>query len=139
MIRPVMPPLVGAIVAVLALGVPSQILRPNDPELNIVKVKIHHSRFFVEQVRFQRGEQVRFVVTNTDPIDHELIIGDETVQHRHESGSEPFHGAVPGEVTVPAGETGVTTYTFEAADAVFYACHFPGHYAYGMKGTFFVE
>jgi uncharacterized cupredoxin-like copper-binding protein len=105
----------------------------------IVEIRIHHSSFTPQHLVFQRGDRVRFVVINTDPIDHELIVGDEEVQKRHENGSEPFHGDIPGEVTVLAGETAQTTYVFEEPGTLFFACHFPGHYAYGMKGTITVR
>lgn len=109
------------------------------PGERIVEIRIHHSAFWPKHLEFQRGDRVRFVVINTDPIDHELIVGDEEVQQRHEDGSEPVHGAVPGEVTVAAGETGETTYVFDEPGTLLFACHFPGHYAYGMKGTITVR
>jgi uncharacterized cupredoxin-like copper-binding protein len=77
---------------------------------------------------------VRFVVTNTDPIDHEFIIGDQAVQVAHELGTEAFHPPRPGEITIPAGETVSTTFTFGERDLLF-GCHLPGHYVYGMRGT----
>ena len=78
---------------------------------------------------------MRFIITNTDPIDHEFIVGDEAVQLRHENGTDPVHGLVPGEVSVPAGATEETTYTFPLGPvAMEFACHLPGHYAYGMHG-----
>ena len=41
----------------------------------------------------------------------------------------------PGEVSLPAHATGVTTYAFHAPGPVLFACHLPGHLAYGMQGT----
>ena len=76
-----------------------------------------------------------FVVRNADPIDHELIVGDEAVQRRHEQGRERHHhGEVAGELSVPAGAERRTTYTFAGPGRVEFACHLPGHYAYGMHG-----
>lgn len=99
-----------------------------------VAVTIRHSRFLPATFTVRRGATVRFVFTNTDPIDHEFILGDETVQRRHETGTEPAHGAVPGEVSVPAGTTAETTYTFSRPGLYLIGCHAPGHYAYGMRG-----
>ena len=95
---------------------------------------IHHSRFIPAHLTVRRGTTVRFIITNTDPIDHEFIVGDEVVQRRHETGTDPAHGAVPGEVSVPPGEVGVTTYTFSNPGLVLIGCHAPGHYDYGMRG-----
>ena len=59
------------------------------------------------------GTTVRFVVHNADPIDHEFIIGPPETHDIHERGLPHFHnGAVPGEITVPAG---ATVETFDAA------------------------
>jgi uncharacterized cupredoxin-like copper-binding protein len=78
---------------------------------------------------------VRFLVRNDDPIDHELIVGDERVQLRHEKGTEAWHPPRPGEVSVAAGALATTTFTFDATGTTEFACHVPGHYAFGMKGV----
>ena len=78
---------------------------------------------------------MRFVVRNTDPIDHELIVGDEAVQLRHEHGSEAHHGARPGEISVPPHSTATTTYLFGPRGTLLFGCHLPGHWSYGMHGT----
>lgn len=101
-----------------------------------VTLTIHHSRFSVDELRVRPGETVRFVVRNTDPIEHELIVGDQSVQDRHEVGTDALHGDRPGEVSVPAGSTAVTTYRFgPAGSPVLFGCHLPGHWAFGMHGT----
>ena len=97
----------------------------------------------VRPARIGSGQRVRFVLRNTDPIDHEFILGDDGVQRRHEQGRErEHHGEVPGERSVAAGQEAVTTYAFPAAldgRALEFACHLPGHYAYGMRGRVRVE
>jgi uncharacterized cupredoxin-like copper-binding protein len=98
-----------------------------------IEIDIHYSRFDPAVIDVRRGETVRFVIANTDPIDHEFIVGDEAVQDAHELGTESYHPPRPGEVTVPSGETVETTYRFEGGNLIF-GCHLPGHYAYGMRG-----
>ena len=73
---------------------------------------------------------------NTDPIGHELIVGDAEVHRRHEAGTEAVHPPRPGEISVAAGTTAETTFRFDGAggDSVVYACHLPGHFRYGMSG-----
>jgi uncharacterized cupredoxin-like copper-binding protein len=101
-----------------------------------VELTIHHSQFSVGDLHVSPGETVRFVVRNTDPIPHELIVGDRSVQDAHEVGTEAHHGARPGEVSAAAGSTAVTTYRFgPAAGSLLFGCHLPGHWAYGMQGT----
>ena len=98
-----------------------------------VHVNIHHSSFNPGSFEFSAGSTVTFVIHNGDPIDHEFILGDGAVQRRHENGTEREHGRVPGEVTVPAGETRKTTYTFAEAGRLVVGCHLPGHFVYGMR------
>lgn len=105
------------------------------PGIQTVAVAIRYSRFVPAHVTVRPGTTVRFVITNTDPIDHEFILGDEAVQRRHETGTEPSHGAVPGEVSAAPGETVETIYTFALPGRLLIGCHAPGHYAYGMKGS----
>ena len=101
-----------------------------------IDMTIHFSRFEPGEIAVAPGETVRFVIRNTDPIDHEFILGDGRVQLVHEEGTEAHHDPRPGEVSVPAGETVVTTYTFpKIAGALIFGCHLPGHYDFGMLGT----
>ena len=99
-----------------------------------VVITVHHSRFVPSAVRVRPGATVRFVVHNTDPIEHELIVGDESTQHIHEVGTDALHQG-PGAVSVAPGTTAETTYTFPGSGTLLYGCHLPGHWAYGMRGT----
>jgi uncharacterized cupredoxin-like copper-binding protein len=125
--------LAGALVAARATGSPG-----GGPGRTVV-VTMHHSRFEPAAVRVAPGERVRFLLRNTDPIDHEFILGDEGVQRRHEAGRQrQHHGDVPGEKSVAAGQEAATTFAFPngpAGRTLQFACHLPGHYAYGMHGT----
>jgi uncharacterized cupredoxin-like copper-binding protein len=103
--------------------------------VRVVHVRIHYSHFSPSDFAFAPGETVTFVVENTDPIDHEFLLGDESVQLAHELGTEAYHPPRPGEMSVPAGTTMRTTYTFGEPGQVLLGCHLPGHYAYGMRGT----
>jgi uncharacterized cupredoxin-like copper-binding protein len=107
--------------------------RPTD---GTVEITIHYSRFDPETIAARPGERVRLVIRNTDPIDHEFILGDDRVQIAHEEGTEAHHPPRPGEVSIPAGSTVVTTYTFpETPGELIFGCHLPGHYDFGMRGT----
>lgn len=100
-----------------------------------VELVVRHSRFSLDELQVRPGETVRFVIRNTDPIPHELIVGDQSVQDRHEVGTGAHDGDRPGEVSVAPNATAVTTYRFGAAGRLLFGCHLPGHWAYGMKGT----
>ena len=111
------------------------------PAVRTVDITIHFSHFDASSIAVDRGETIRFVINNEDPIAHEFIVGDRYVQLIHEIGTEPAHGAKPGEVSVPAGTTAETTYTFptSAVPHLQFACHLPGHYAYGMHGNIVIR
>jgi uncharacterized cupredoxin-like copper-binding protein len=104
-----------------------------------VHVTIHHSTFDPGAFTFDRGTSVTFVVRNTDPIEHEFIVGDGAVQYFIEHTAHAGHdGSVPGQISVPPGETRTTTYTFtdvtKRPSDMEFACHLPGHFRYGMHG-----
>jgi uncharacterized cupredoxin-like copper-binding protein len=128
-----------AAVALLALAGATVLLRgAGGQPVRTVEVTMHHSRFRPAVVRVAPGSTVRFVLRNADPIDHEFILGDAAVQRRHEQGRErEHHGEVPGEVSVAAGGQAATTYAFRPGGpaTLEFACHLPGHYAYGMRGV----
>lgn len=127
---------VGA--AVAAAGLAADAARTEatvlGPGLVTVDVGIHHSRFELGDLRVRAGTVVRFVVRNDDPIDHELVVGEDAVHRRHAAGTEQRHPPVPGEVSVAPGQTALTFYEFDEPGTVAYACHLPGHAAYGMAG-----
>ena len=100
-----------------------------------VELTIRHSAFSPAELQVRPGATVRLVVHNLDPIAHELIVGDDGVQERHEQGTEPWHEDRPGEVSVPARSTRATTFTFPASGTVPFGCHLPGHWNYGMRGV----
>lgn len=104
------------------------------PGLVTVDVGIHYSHFSISTLRVQPGTVVRFLVHNDDPIHHEFIVGDASVHLRHEAGKEASHPPVPGEVSVAPNDVGETFYRFDRPGRFEFACHLPGHLAYGMSG-----
>ena len=105
------------------------------PGLVTVEVGIDKSRFDIGALRVTEGTTVEFVVRNDDPIDHELIVGTPEVHRAHATGEELSHPPVPGEVSVAPDQVAATFYEFTEAGSIVYACHLPGHVAYGMQGT----
>ncbi|MGH2597274.1 MAG: cupredoxin domain-containing protein [Actinomycetota bacterium] len=105
------------------------------PQTRTIHIRIHFSHFDTASIEVEPGQTIRFVVENTDPIDHEFIVGDDQVQQAHEAGTEAHHPPRPGEISIPAGETVTTTVTFPSLGNLLFGCHLPGHYAYGMRGV----
>jgi uncharacterized cupredoxin-like copper-binding protein len=139
LLRVVAPLVVGGLVALGAHASgaeePAQILGPG---FVTVELTIENSRFDVEHLRVHSGTTVAFVVHNEDFIHHELVVGDDAVHRAHASGTHERHPPVPGEVSLPPERTAMTVYTFASDDGpgeVRFACHLPGHVAYGMEGV----
>ena len=123
-----------ALAALLILG-PACSSGPGGDAERTITIDIEHSAFIPDRIEVEAGETITFEIVNEDPIDHEFILGDEEVQRIHEEGTEKHHGARPGEISVPANETVVTTYTFDEPGELIYGCHIFGHYDYGMRGA----
>ena len=104
------------------------------PGLVTVDVGIRYSKFSLSALEVRPGTTVRFLVHNDDPIHHEFIVGDAAVHARHAQGSEAVHPPVPGEVSVGPLDIGETFYVFDRPGKYEFACHLPGHFAFGMKG-----
>jgi uncharacterized cupredoxin-like copper-binding protein len=109
------------------------------PGLVTVNVGIHYSKFSMSTLRVRPGTTVRFLVRNHDPINHEFIVGDAQVHLLHEQGKEAVHPPVPGEVSMTPESIGETFYVFAKPGRYLFACHLPGHFAYGMKGWVIVS
>lgn len=125
---------VGLAIAATAVIAAATVARSRDPV--VIPITIHFSHFDPATVRVPAGVPVTFVITNTDPIDHEWIVGDAATHERHRTGTEPVHDARPTEITIPARAERRTTVTFAAGTgAEQFICHLPGHEAYGMIGT----
>jgi len=129
---------VAAILAVAALALPA-CAAAEGSDVRTVVLDVHHSRFSRAELDVSVGEAVRFVVRNRDPIAHELIVGDTAVQDVHERGNEAHHADRPGEVSVAPGARAETTYTFRTPGRLWFGCHLPGHWAYGMQGVISVR
>ena len=104
----------------------------------MVEIEVHYSRFAPSVIEVPAGRPVTFVITNTDPIDHEWIVGDAALHERHRTGTEPVHDTRPTEVSLDAGTTRRTAVTFDEPGTFTFICHLPGHEAYGMTGTLVV-
>ena len=125
----------GLATTIIALALVACTPASGDPGEETIHLRLRYSRFHPSTFSFDAGTTVTFVVANVDPIDHEFILGDRAVQIAHERGTEAYHPPRPGEMTVPAGETLSTTYTFTQPGDLIIGCHLPGHYAYGMRAV----
>ncbi len=124
---------VALVVAALAVGATAR-----GQAVRTIHITIRHSRFVPDRIAVRHGERVRFVVRNTDPIDHEFIVGPEPIQLLHEYATEMKHSG-GGAISIPLFSKRATTYTFSSSGPSYFACHLPGHWRFGMEGAFVFE
>ena len=98
-------------------------------------VSIHFSRFEPTEVVATAGLPIRITLVNTDPIDHEWLVGDAAFHERHRTGTEAHHGGGSTEVSLAPGASETTTVRFDQPGEYPFICHLPGHEAYGMVGV----
>jgi uncharacterized cupredoxin-like copper-binding protein len=105
--------------------------------MRTLTVVMQDSQFVPATIDVRRGETIRFLIVNRDPIAHEFVLGDTAEQAAHEKEMAAMPGMPmidPNGVTVAAGKTGALIWTFTQAGSLQYACHLPGHYEHGMFG-----
>jgi uncharacterized cupredoxin-like copper-binding protein len=124
--------------AALGAGIVAGAVGRSEPP-SVVEIRIHFSTYEPAAISVPAGRPITFVITNSDPIDHEWIVGDADVHDRHRTGTEPAHDARPTEISVPALTERRTTVTFDRPGKLAFICHLPGHEAYGMVGTLMVS
>ena len=100
-----------------------------------LQVRMRYSRYLPASIHVSAGQTVEFDLVNADPIEHEFVIGTAAEQLAHERGDPHDPHTAPGQAIVPANTSVRLRYTFHDAGTLLYACHRPGHYAYGMRGT----
>lgn len=108
-----------------------------------IEVEARDIAFDPTSIEVAAGETVTFVVTNTGEVLHEFTLGDAVAQQEHAEEMEGGHAGGahhgPNSITVEPGETAELTWRFEDAGELEYACHVPGHYEAGMRGTITVS
>ena len=95
-------------------------------------------RFSFSNLTVKQGETIRFVVSNSGKVKHEMVLGTgkELKEHAELMKKNPeMEHADDNMVTVAPGKTGEIIWQFTKAGKVDYACLQPGHFEAGMKGV----
>ena len=118
----------------------SLIGKPGDP------AKVSHTidmtmadtmRFSPREISVKAGETVRFNLTNTGKVPHELVIGSiqELREHAEMMRKMPeMKHAEPNMITLGPGQRGELVWEFDQPGTVDFACPIPGHIEAGMVG-----
>ncbi len=98
-------------------------------------------RFTPERISVRRGETIRFRVTNSGKLKHELVLGTKKDLEEHYKAMMKFpemEHAEDNMVTLAPAKSGEIVWQFTKSGKVDFACLQPGHYDAGMKGQVIV-
>jgi len=121
--------------------------KPADPAKAKRTIAIDMSdamRFTPAEVAVERGETVRFVVTNSGKLDHEMVIGtrkelEEHAEAMRRNTSMDHHHDAPNTAHVAPGSRGEIGWQFTRAGEFYFGCLVPGHFEAGMVGKVRVQ
>jgi uncharacterized cupredoxin-like copper-binding protein len=146
----------AALAAILLATAPARVLahdasvagapgNPNRPA-KTVEVAMSDSpdgmRFNPDRLNVRRGEQVKFVISNTGSLPHEFVLGTagENRSHAAMMASMPdMKHDDPNAKTVAPGQSTTLLWRFSRRGNFEFACLIPGHYEAGMHGTVAVK
>ena len=103
---------------------------------------IDEMRFVPDKIEVREGETVRFVLTNSGKLMHELVLGTRKDLAAHASTmrtGESMQHDEPYIAHVAPGQTGEMVWKFNRPSRFDFACLVPGHFEAGMTGTVVVE
>ena len=95
-------------------------------------------RFRPSRIDARRGQTIRFVVSNSGRLRHELVIGTAAELKAHAEAMKKHPGMEHAEsnmVTLAPGQRGEVIWRFTQAGTVDFACLQPGHFDAGMTGV----
>jgi uncharacterized cupredoxin-like copper-binding protein len=98
-------------------------------------------RFTPARISVSRGETIRFRVTNSGKVKHELVLGTKKDLEEHYKAMMKFpemEHADENMVTLAPAKSGEIVWRFTKSGRVDFACLQPGHYDAGMKGQVIV-
>jgi uncharacterized cupredoxin-like copper-binding protein len=84
--------------------------------------------FMPMDIKVAKGETVTFQIKNVGKLEHEFMIGPMADAYADKEGTPEVAG-------ITGGTTKSITFTFDGAGPYAFACHAPGHFEAGMKGT----
>ncbi len=108
-----------------------------------IEVKMtDNMRFTPDRIEVKEGETVRFSLSNTGQVLHEMVLGTAPVLAEHAALMKRFPNMEHDEpymAHVPAGETGDIIWTFNRPGEFDFACLIAGHFEAGMVGKIVVQ
>ena len=98
--------------------------------------------FIPDRLEIKRGEQVRFILTNTGLLEHEFILAstEDNLKHAEDMKARPHmaHDDPNGRRVAPSKRSEIV-WKFTKAGTFEYSCLIPDHRDYGMIGRVTVK
>jgi uncharacterized cupredoxin-like copper-binding protein len=119
--------------------------KPGDPAKVSRTVAIDMSdamRYTPALITARKGETIRFVLTNSGKVKHEMVLGSSAELKEHAALMRKFpemEHVDPNRLSVAPVKTGVLTWQFTRAGTFDFACLQPGHFEAGMRGKIVVR
>ena len=98
--------------------------------------------FIPDRVEIKRGEQIRFMLSNSGELDHEFVLAttEENVKHAEEMKKNPeMEHDDPNARRVKPKKRDEIVWRFTKAGTFEYGCLIPGHREAGMTGIIIVK
>ena len=111
-------------------------------ELSMVEPEAGGMVFEPGKLAFEKGETVRFVITNAGYLEHEFVLDTAEKNQEHKAMMERFPEMEhddPNAIRLEPDENGEIVWTFANAGTFEFACLIPGHYEAGMHGPLVVN
>ena len=104
----------------------------------VIKIDMSDAmRFTPATITAKQGETIRFMISNSGQVKHELVLGTEKELKEHyevmKKNPEMEHSDA-NQITLAPGAKGEIIWKFSKAGKIDFACLQPGHYDAGMKG-----
>ena len=106
-----------------------------------IHIDMRDMAYSIHEIEAKVGETVRFVLVNSDEVEHDFTIGPPDLQARHRQEMAKMmdtdmsmHHEDPNAVFVMPGEKQDLIWKFAAGHNLEFGCNVPGHYEAGMKG-----
>jgi uncharacterized cupredoxin-like copper-binding protein len=119
--------------------------RPGDRAKTSRTVAIDMSdsmRFTPALITVRKGETIRFVLTNSGKVRHEMVLGSSKELEEHAALMRKFPEMQhddPNRLSVDPGKTGALIWQSTRAGTFNFACLQPGHFEAGMRGKIAVR
>ena len=119
--------------------------RPGDPAKVSRTVAIDMSdsmRFTPSLIAARKGETIRFALSNSGKLRHEMVLGSSRELKEHAALMRKFPAMEhtdPNRLSVDPGKTGALVWQFTRAGTFDFACLQPGHFEAGMRGKITVR